>query len=175
MSIESLKLIAAAESLAGHRCFGRRVRDDAGHRHQECGQRVSGISISREFGEGERVSIRGTAPNLNRTLLNRHAIATADCFVLDQSGRCIVALKSTRLSATASTRSTSSSGSSSMDNDAGRMVGIRPDVWRHRPPSSFDFVSSCSREWVLARSSAHTRSGRGQVRERGTATPSQVT
>ena len=30
-------------------------------------QRVSGVSISREFGEGERVSIRGTAPNLNRT------------------------------------------------------------------------------------------------------------
>lgn len=47
-------------------------------------QRVSGVSISREFGEGERVSIRGTAPNLNRTLLNGHAIATADWFVLDQ-------------------------------------------------------------------------------------------
>jgi len=47
-------------------------------------QRVSGVSISREFGEGERVSIRGTAPNLNRTLLNGHAIATSDWFVLDQ-------------------------------------------------------------------------------------------
>jgi iron complex outermembrane receptor protein len=47
-------------------------------------QRVPGVSISREFGEGERVSIRGTAPNLNRTLLNGHAIATADWFVLDQ-------------------------------------------------------------------------------------------
>ena len=47
-------------------------------------QRVSGVSISREYGEGERVSIRGTAPNLNRTLLNGHAIATADWFVLDQ-------------------------------------------------------------------------------------------
>lgn len=47
-------------------------------------QRVAGVSISREFGEGERVSIRGTAPNLNRTLLNGHAIATADWFVLDQ-------------------------------------------------------------------------------------------
>lgn len=47
-------------------------------------QRVSGVTISREFGEGERVSIRGTAPNLNRTLLNGHAIATADWFVLDQ-------------------------------------------------------------------------------------------
>ncbi len=47
-------------------------------------QRVTGVTISREFGEGERVSIRGTAPNLNRTLLNGHAIATADWFVLDQ-------------------------------------------------------------------------------------------
>ncbi|MGH8175701.1 MAG: TonB-dependent receptor [Steroidobacter sp.] len=47
-------------------------------------QRVPGISISRDYGEGERVSIRGTAPNLNRTLLNGHAIATADWFVLDQ-------------------------------------------------------------------------------------------
>ncbi len=47
-------------------------------------QRVSGVSISREFGEGERVSIRGTAPNLNRTQLNGHGIATADWFVLDQ-------------------------------------------------------------------------------------------
>ena len=47
-------------------------------------QRVPGVSISREFGEGERVSIRGTAPNLNRTQLNGHAIATADWFVLDQ-------------------------------------------------------------------------------------------
>ena len=47
-------------------------------------QRVSGVSISRDFGEGERVSIRGTAPNLNRALLNGHAIATADWFVLDQ-------------------------------------------------------------------------------------------
>ncbi len=47
-------------------------------------QRLTGVSIQREFGEGERVSIRGTAPTLNRTLLNGHAIATADWFVLDQ-------------------------------------------------------------------------------------------
>lgn len=47
-------------------------------------QRVAGVSISREFGEGERVSIRGTAPNLNKTMLNGHAIATSDWFVLDQ-------------------------------------------------------------------------------------------
>ncbi len=47
-------------------------------------QRVSGVSINREFGEGERVSIRGTDTNLTRTLLNGHAVGTADWFVLDQ-------------------------------------------------------------------------------------------
>ena len=46
--------------------------------------RVPGVVINREFGEGERVSIRGTAPNLTRTLLNGHALATADWFILDQ-------------------------------------------------------------------------------------------
>jgi len=47
-------------------------------------QRVPGIVINREFGEGERVSLRGTAPNLTRTLVDGHAIATADWFVLEQ-------------------------------------------------------------------------------------------
>ena len=47
-------------------------------------QRLPGVVLNREFGEGERVSIRGTAPNLNRTLLNGHALATADWFILDQ-------------------------------------------------------------------------------------------
>src|SRR4051812_1224982 len=41
-------------------------------------QRVPGIVINREFGEGERVSLRGTAPNLTQTLLNGSHIATAD-------------------------------------------------------------------------------------------------
>ncbi|PSJ43520.1 TonB-dependent receptor [Allosphingosinicella deserti] len=47
-------------------------------------QRIPGIVINREFGEGERVSLRGTAPNLTRTLLNGHAVATADWFILEQ-------------------------------------------------------------------------------------------
>ena len=47
-------------------------------------QRVPGISINREFGEGERVSLRGTPRNFTKTLLNGHAIATADWFVLEQ-------------------------------------------------------------------------------------------
>ncbi|MET0534170.1 MAG: TonB-dependent receptor, partial [Steroidobacter sp.] len=47
-------------------------------------QRVPGIVINREFGEGERVNLRGTGSNLTRTLLNGHALATADWFILDQ-------------------------------------------------------------------------------------------
>ena len=47
-------------------------------------QRVPGVTIQREFGEGERISIRGTAPVLNRTLLNGHGVSTADWFILDQ-------------------------------------------------------------------------------------------
>jgi len=48
-------------------------------------QRVPGVVINREFGEGERVSVRGTAPNLTRTLLDGHGLATADWFILDQT------------------------------------------------------------------------------------------
>jgi iron complex outermembrane receptor protein len=47
-------------------------------------QRVPGIAINREFGEGERVNLRGTASNLTRTLFNGHGLATADWFILDQ-------------------------------------------------------------------------------------------
>lgn len=47
-------------------------------------QRVPGIVVNREFGEGERVSVRGTSPNLTKTLLNGHTVATADWFVLEQ-------------------------------------------------------------------------------------------
>jgi len=48
---------------------------------------VPGINIDRNFGEGERVSIRGTDPALNRTLLNGQTIASADWFILDSPGR----------------------------------------------------------------------------------------
>jgi iron complex outermembrane receptor protein len=47
-------------------------------------QRVPGVVINRTFGEGERVSLRGTAPNLTKTLVNGHAIATADWFIEEQ-------------------------------------------------------------------------------------------
>ena len=47
-------------------------------------QRIPGVVINREFGEGERVSVRGTDTNLTKTLLNGHNVATADWFILDQ-------------------------------------------------------------------------------------------
>src|SRR5882762_10183561 len=47
-------------------------------------QRVPGVVINREFGEGERINLRGTQPTLTRTLLNGHSLATADWFILDQ-------------------------------------------------------------------------------------------
>lgn len=46
--------------------------------------RVPGVVINREFGEGERVALRGLAPNQTKTLLNGHSVATADWFVLEQ-------------------------------------------------------------------------------------------
>ena len=50
----------------------------------EAVQRVPGVVINREFGEGERVSLRGVAPNLVRTTVNGHNVAVADWFVLEQ-------------------------------------------------------------------------------------------
>jgi len=47
-------------------------------------QRVPGIVISRDFGEGERVNLRGLSSTLTRTTLNGHTLATADWFILDQ-------------------------------------------------------------------------------------------
>src|SRR6185295_19922907 len=47
-------------------------------------QRVPGIVISRDFGEGERVNLRGLSSTLTRTTLNGHGLATADWFILDQ-------------------------------------------------------------------------------------------
>src|SRR3954466_420406 len=53
-------------------------------------QRVPGVTISSQaggsggFDENDRVSLRGTNPSLTQTLVNGHAIATGDWFVLDQ-------------------------------------------------------------------------------------------
>ncbi len=49
--------------------------------------RISGVSITRDFGEGEKISVRGTDPTKNRTLLNGQNVASADWFVLDEPTR----------------------------------------------------------------------------------------
>jgi iron complex outermembrane receptor protein len=55
--------------------------------------RVPGVTISSQsggsggFDENDRVSMRGTNPSLTQTLVNGHAIASGDWFVLDQVGK----------------------------------------------------------------------------------------
>lgn len=48
---------------------------------------LPGVQVDRDFGEGERVAIRGTDPALNRTLLNGQTVASTDWFILDAPGR----------------------------------------------------------------------------------------
>ncbi|HZZ57100.1 MAG TPA: TonB-dependent receptor [Opitutaceae bacterium] len=48
---------------------------------------LPGITIDRLFGEGERVSILGTDPNLNRVLYNGEPVSSADWYVLDNASR----------------------------------------------------------------------------------------
>jgi len=48
---------------------------------------LPGVSVDFLFGEGERVSIEGTDPNLNRVLLNGEPISSADWYVLDNQSR----------------------------------------------------------------------------------------
>nr|WP_249348268.1 hypothetical protein [Pseudoalteromonas aurantia] len=43
--------------------------------------------MSRNFGEGERISIRGTSENQNRTLLNGQAVGSADWWVDSSASR----------------------------------------------------------------------------------------
>ena len=44
-------------------------------------QRITGVSLTRVQGEGERVSVRGTAPSQNRTYINGQNIASADWWI----------------------------------------------------------------------------------------------
>ncbi|TGX55644.1 TonB-dependent receptor [Sphingomonas gei] len=48
---------------------------------------IPGVTVDRQFGQGEKVSILGTDPALNRTLLNGQTVASADWFILDSPGR----------------------------------------------------------------------------------------
>ncbi|WP_394190116.1 TonB-dependent receptor [Pseudoalteromonas atlantica] len=50
-------------------------------------QRITGVSMSRAYGEGERISIRGTSENQNRTLLNGQAVGSADWWVDSSASR----------------------------------------------------------------------------------------
>lgn len=49
--------------------------------------RVPGVTVRREFGEGEGVSIRGFTPNQNVTLLNGQAVGTAQWLSTRNTGR----------------------------------------------------------------------------------------
>ncbi len=48
---------------------------------------LPGVTIDKAFGQGEKISILGTDPALNRTLLNGQTVASADWFIADQPGR----------------------------------------------------------------------------------------
>jgi len=49
--------------------------------------RITGVAINRDYGEGEKISIRGSSSAQNRTLLNGSAVASADWYVLDNPSR----------------------------------------------------------------------------------------
>ncbi|BFM12092.1 TonB-dependent receptor [Simiduia litorea] len=49
--------------------------------------RITGVAVSREYGEGEKITVRGSGPSVNRTLLNGQTVASADWFILDEPGR----------------------------------------------------------------------------------------
>ena len=50
-------------------------------------QRVTGVSLTRVQGEGERIGVRGTAPSQNRTYINGQSIASADWWISSQPNR----------------------------------------------------------------------------------------
>ncbi|QPF76806.1 TonB-dependent receptor [Roseateles sp. DAIF2] len=48
---------------------------------------LPGVTVDKAFGQGEKISILGTDPALNRTLLNGQAVASGDWFFSEQQGR----------------------------------------------------------------------------------------
>ncbi|CAM5206459.1 TonB-dependent receptor [Alishewanella longhuensis] len=52
--------------------------------------RITGVSVTRAFGEAEKIAVRGTDPAQNRTLLNGASVASADWFVLDNPSRAFI-------------------------------------------------------------------------------------
>lgn len=49
--------------------------------------RIPGVTISRDFGEGQGVTIRGVSPDNNLALINGQAVGTAQWFVLSEATR----------------------------------------------------------------------------------------
>ncbi|NVK54191.1 MAG: TonB-dependent receptor [Alteromonadaceae bacterium] len=49
--------------------------------------RIPGVTIDRDFGEGQGVTIRGVTPDQNLTLVNGQAVGTAQWFVLSDATR----------------------------------------------------------------------------------------
>jgi iron complex outermembrane receptor protein len=47
-------------------------------------QRLPGIVTQKDFGEGERINLRGTISTLTNVTLNGHGLSTADWFILDE-------------------------------------------------------------------------------------------
>src|SRR5215471_2657595 len=45
-------------------------------------QRLPGVVTERDFGEGERINLRGTLTTLTKATLNGHSLSTADWFIL---------------------------------------------------------------------------------------------
>ncbi|UTA48291.1 TonB-dependent receptor [Simiduia sp. 21SJ11W-1] len=49
--------------------------------------RITGVSVTRDFGEGEKIAVRGTDPSQNRVLLNGASVTSVDWFTLYRSTR----------------------------------------------------------------------------------------
>ncbi|WP_345551264.1 TonB-dependent receptor [Microbulbifer aestuariivivens] len=49
--------------------------------------RITGVAVTRDFGEGEKVAVRGTDPSQNRVLLNGASVTSVDWFTLYRATR----------------------------------------------------------------------------------------
>ena len=49
--------------------------------------RITGVAVTRDFGEGERIAVRGTDPSQNRVLLNGASVTSVDWFTLYRPSR----------------------------------------------------------------------------------------
>ncbi|SDZ94657.1 TonB-dependent receptor [Microbulbifer marinus] len=110
--------------------------------------RITGVAVSREFGEGEKVSIRGAGPDYNRTTLNGQSVGTADWFILDNPARSFnfTLLPSTLISSLEVSKSPQAS------QDEGSLGGT-VNVRTHRPLDLDAGEGSITAESVYSESS----------------------